>query len=323
MAKIRYKYNPKTLQYEKIELTIKERLKQFAGYLLSSVFLGVAFLVAAYTFIDSPKEAALKREIKELLRNYEILNRRFNQVEVVLGDLQNRDDNIYRVIFEAEPIPESVRKAGIGGVNRYRDLESSDYSEILIETAKRLDKIEKQLYIQSKSFDDVIELVKTKEEKLASIPAIQPVSNSDLKRMASGFGFRIHPIYKTRIFHSGMDFTAPTGTDIYATGNGTVTHVEFSNRGYGNHVVVKHGFGYETLYAHMSKIFVKPGQKVNRGEVIGLVGNTGTSTAPHLHYEVRKNGNPVNPINFYFNDLTPEQYQEMIYLSSQVNQTFD
>jgi murein DD-endopeptidase MepM/ murein hydrolase activator NlpD len=323
LAKIKYKYNPKTLQYEKIELTFKERLKQFFGYFISSVFLGVAFLVLAYTFIDSPKEAAMRRETKELLNNYELLNSRFSQAEKVLADLQNRDDNIYRVIFETEPISESVRKAGIGGVNRYRHLENSNYSDILIETTKRLDRLEKQMYIQSRSYDEVIDLAKMKEEQLVSIPAIQPVSNRDLKRMASGYGYRIHPVYKTRIFHSGMDFTAPTGTEIYATGNGVVTSVEKSNRGYGNHIVIQHGFGYETLYAHLSEMHVRKGQKVKRGEVIGLVGNTGTSTAPHLHYEVRKNGNPVNPINFYFNDLTPEEYEEMIYMSAQINQSFD
>ena len=323
MAKVKYKYNPKTLQYERIELTIKERLKQVFGFLLSGLFLGTVLLVLAYTFIDSPKEASLRRENKELLRNYELMNKQLNQVEMVLADIQNRDDNIYRVIFESEPIPETVRKAGIGGVNRYRNLESSKYAEILVASKKRLDNLEKQLYIQSKSFDEVIELAKMKEEKLVSIPAIQPVSNKNLKRMASGFGYRIHPVYKTRTFHAGMDFTAPTGTEIFSTGNGEVVYVETSNRGYGNNVIVKHGFGYETLYAHMSKILVREGQKVKRGEVIGLVGNTGTSTAPHLHYEVRKNGQAVNPINFYFNDLSPEEFEEMIKISSQVNQSFD
>ena len=240
-----------------------------------------------------------------------------------MEDLQERDDNIYRVIFEAEPIPSTVREAGIGGVDRYSELEGLSNGDIVIETAKKLDLIAKKAYIQSKSLDELENLAKRKEDMLRSIPAIQPISNSDLKRIASSFGMRIHPFYKVPKMHTGMDFTAPTGTDIYATGDGVVQKVDYSQRGYGNHVVIDHGFGYATLYAHMHSISVRPGQKVKRGSVIGQVGNTGMSVAPHLHYEVHKAGKQINPINYFFNDLTPEEYEKVIELSSLPTQSFD
>lgn len=275
--------------------------------MVSSIFLGFIFYVAASKFIDSPKEKLLKRENSQLKAQYELLDQRMIQAEDVLGDIQKRDDDIYRTIFEAEPIPREIRKAGFGGVNRYRKLEGFKNSDLIVESSTQLDQITKQLYIQSKSYDEVYEMAIKKEKMLASIPAIQPVSNKDLKRMASGYGMRMHPIYKRRKMHTGMDFSAETGKEIYATGNGKVVKVEKSRRGYGNHVVIDHGYGYKTLYAHMSKFNVRKGQNIKRGEVIGYVGNTGRSVAPHLHYEVLKNSNPVNPVNFYFNDLSPEE----------------
>ena len=214
-------------------------------------------------------------------------------------------------------------KAGYGGIDRYKALEGYDNADLIVETTRKLDKLTKQMYVQSKSFDEIVELAKNKSHMLASIPAIQPISNKDLTRIASGFGYRIHPIYKTTKFHEGLDFSAPIGTDIYATGNGIVKVVENDSRGYGNHVIISHGFGYETLYGHMSKILVRNGQKVNRGDIIGAVGSTGTSTAPHLHYEVIKQGNKIDPISFFYNDLSPEEYQKMIEMSSQSNQSFD
>ena len=276
-----------------------------------------------FTFFDSPKEKMLNREIENMVFQYNQIKDKLNQISIVMADLQNRDDNIYRVIFEAEPIPNSIRKAGYGGVNRYEALKGYNNSDLIINTTKKLDQISKQLYIQSKSFDEIIELAKHKSEMLAAIPAIQPVSNKNLSRMASGFGPRIDPIYKTKKFHAGMDFSAKTGTPIYATGNGKVIRVRKSRKGYGNHVKIDHGYGYITLYAHMQKYIVKKGQKVKRGEVIGYVGNTGKSVAPHLHYEVHKNGKKVNPVNFFYNDLTSEEYEKMIILSSQNNQSFD
>jgi murein DD-endopeptidase MepM/ murein hydrolase activator NlpD len=323
MGKNKYKYNPSTLDYELVSLTTGDHIKKIGSFIMTGLVFASLIIFIAYTFFDSPKETALKRENKQLQIQYTFLNKRLNNLEEVLEDVQHRDDNIYRTIFEAEPIPDNIRKAGIGGANRYVDLEGFEHSTTVIETTKQLDLIEKQLYIQSKSFDEVIEMAINKEEMLASIPAIQPISNQELKRMASGYGYRMHPIYKTRKLHTGMDFTAPTGTEIFATGNGVIKNVVRSKKGYGNHIVIDHGFAYETLYAHMSKFNVIKGQKIRRGDVIGYVGSTGTSTAPHLHYEVHKDGKKINPINFYFNDLTPEEYDEMIEISSSANQSFD
>jgi murein DD-endopeptidase MepM/ murein hydrolase activator NlpD len=245
------------------------------------------------------------------------------QVSTVLADMQDRDDNIYRVIFEAEPIPNSIRKAGFGGVDRYKELEGYLNSDLIIETTKKLDQLSKQIYIQSKSFDEVVKLVKNKETMLASIPAIQPISNKDLKHVPSGFGWRTDPIYKTQEFHPGIDFTANTGTEIYSTGDGVVSRADNMAQGYGNHVVIKHGFGYETLYGHMTKYIVRPGQKVKRGELIGYVGSTGRSTGPHVHYEVIKNGQKANPVNYFYQDLSPAEYQKLIEISSRASQSFD
>jgi murein DD-endopeptidase MepM/ murein hydrolase activator NlpD len=276
-----------------------------------------------FQFFDSPKEKRLKNEIENLTDQYNIIDNNIKEIEIVLDDIQKRDDNIYRTIFEADPIPNSIRKQGFGGVNRYKKLRGFSNSEIIINTTKKIDQLTKQLYLQSKSFDEIINLAKNKTKMLSSIPAIQPVSNKDLSRMASGYGYRIHPIYKTRKLHAGMDFSAKTGTEIYATGDGVVSKVKKSRRGYGNHVKINHGFGYETLYAHMSKYIVKRGQKVKRGEIIGYVGNTGTSVAPHLHYEVHKEKRKINPVNFYYNDLNPDEYEKMLEISSQSNQSFD
>jgi len=323
MAKVKYYYDTKTLSYKRIELSGLNKLKRLFYFLIVSAFTGLLMVIIFFQFFDSPKEKRLNREIDILTTQYEIVDDKLRQVELVLDDVQNRDDNIYRVIFEADPIPKSIRKAGYGGVNRYENLKGFNNSALIINTSEKVDQISKQLYIQSKSFDDIIELAKNKSDMLAALPAIQPVSNKNLSRMASGYGYRIHPIYKTRKMHSGMDFSAKSGTPIYATGDGKVSKVRRSRRGYGNHVIIDHGFGYKTLYAHMKKYAVKRGQKVKRGEVIGYVGSTGTSVAPHLHYEVHKDGRKINPVNFYFNDLNPEEYEKMLEISSQNNQSFD
>lgn len=323
MAEKKYKYNVKTLSYEKIELTVRDRLKRLGTYSLTGVVFAAIFITLTYFFIDSPKEKQLKRENAQLLLQYELLNKKLGQISNVLSDLENRDDNIYRVIFEAEPISENIRKAGFGGVNRYTNLEGFKNSEIVINTHKNLDQLTKQLYIQSKSFDEVFDMARKKEDMLASIPSIIPISNEDLKRVSSGFGMRMHPVLKIPKFHEGQDFTAPTGTDIYATGNGTVTKVSKERFGFGYHVIINHGYGFETIYAHMSQILVRENQKVKRGDVIGLVGSTGTSTAPHLHYEVIKNGNKIDPVNYYYQDLTPSQYKDVVDQSSLPLQSFD
>jgi murein DD-endopeptidase MepM/ murein hydrolase activator NlpD len=323
MAKVKYYYDTKTLSYKRIKISRVNKIKNLLYFLTGSAFTGLVMVIIFFQFFDSPKEKILNREIKQLSTQYEVVENKLKQVEVVLDDIQQRDDNIYRVIFEADPIPKSIRKAGYGGVNRYKDLTGYNNAELVITTANKVDQITKQLYIQSKSFDEIMELAKNKADMLASIPAIQPVSNKDLSRMASGYGYRIHPIYKTRKLHTGMDFSAKTGTPIYATGDGKIIKVKRSRRGHGNHVMIDHGYGYKTLYAHMSKYTVRKGQKVKRGDIIGYVGDTGMSTAPHLHYEVHKDGKKINPVNFYYNDLTSDQYEKMLEISSQNNQSFD
>lgn len=325
MSKIKYKFNTKSLTYEKVTVSFFKRLWQALSYLFTGLVFATIAIFIAYNYFDlnSPKEKRLERELAELGLQYQLLNNRMGEVSEVLDDIQERDNNIYRTIFEAEPIPITIRKAGFGGVERYKELQGYDNSELMIATTSRLDRLSKQLYIQSKSFDEVAKLVKNKAQLLASIPAIQPISNEELKHQPSGFGWRTHPIYKTPEFHPGMDFASPEGTEIYATGDGVVLRADNMAQGYGNHVVLDHGYGYETLYGHMSKMAVRAGQQVKRGQLIGYVGSTGLSTAPHVHYEVRKNGQVVNPINFYYNDLTPEQYQKLIEISSQSSQSFD
>jgi len=323
MSKVKFQFDKRTLTYRKVEVGVKQVLFRIFGYLAAASVFAVVVVVLFTTFFDSPKEKQLKREIAAIELQYSVLGKRMARVDQVLGELQEKDDDIYRVIFEAEPIPSSVRAAGFGGVNRYRELEQLENSEIVITTTKRLDELTKQLVVQSRSFDEVIALAKNKEAMLASIPAIQPVSNEKLTRVASGFNYRIHPIYKVRHFHTGIDFSSPRGTEIYATGDGVVEEVTMKKSGYGYHVVLDHGYDYKTLYAHMSRFKVRVGEKVKRGDVIGYVGSTGTSTAPHLHYEVIKNGEKINPMNFFFNDLTPEEYEKVLELSSQSNQSFD
>ena len=323
MKKAKYYYDKKSLSYKRIEKTWKHRLKNISVFMFASAFFGLIMVFAAFNFFDSPKEKMLKRELDKLKLQYELMDKSLNQISAVLENIKDRDDNIYRVIFEAEPIPNSIRKAGIGGVNRYKDLEGYDNSEILISTVKKIDQISKQLYIQSKSFDEVIEMAQRKSDMMASIPAIQPVKNNELKRIASGYGRRIDPYYKKLKFHYGVDFSAPKGTPIYATGDGVVAKTKRSKRGFGNHVVIDHGYGYESLYAHMTKYTVRNGQKVRRGDIIGYVGSSGKSTAPHLHYEVHKDGKKINPAYYFHNDLSPEEFDRMLELSSQENQSFD
>ncbi len=323
MSKVKYRYNPDTLSYDRIETGFKYYLSGFFTYTGFGAVMGVVFFLAYVYLFDSPRESRLERENSRLISQYEIMAQTLDQVQVVLDDIQQRDENVYRVIYQADSIPNSVRKAGFGGVNRYNYLEDMDNASIVIKTALKLDLIKKQLYVQSKSFDEIESLTRRKEEMIRSIPAIQPISNNDLRRTASGWGWRIDPIYKIRKFHEGLDFSAPVGTEIYATGDGIAVNVSVSPIGYGKYIEIDHGFGYSTLYAHLDGFKVKPGQRVKRGEVIGYVGNTGKSTAPHLHYEVRIKNLAVDPAHYFFQDLTPEQYEKMLHISSNSNQTFD
>jgi len=323
MAKAKFYYDSDTLSYQPISKSPKKVFRNsivigLAGLLL--MFLG--FLTFS-NFLKPPSEIQTQRELDNLKFNFGLLKKRVDESSSILEEIQQRDNGVYRVIFEAEPISEEKRNAGFGGVNRYKSLEGYNNSDLIKEVTKKIDVLDKRLVIQSKSLDEIVVLAKNKSEMLASIPAIQPVANKSLKRMASGYGMRIHPIYKTRKMHWGMDFSASRGTDVHATGNGKVKWVKYSRKGYGKHVMISHGYGYETLYAHMSKINVSKGQKVNRGDVIGLVGSSGSSTAPHLHYEVKKGKQKLNPVYFYRNDLTPEEYDRLLLLSAQENQSLD
>ena len=323
MPRTKYKFNHETLSFDRIRLGLRQTFLRLFGYFVASLLLALIYGFIFMFVFDSPQEKALKREIAQLTLQYELMNREMENVEKVLVHLQETDDNLYRTIFETEPLPSSYRNGGIGGVNRYQELEGFSNSELVIETARRLDRIRKKIYVQSESFDELIAYAKEKEEMLSSIPAIQPISNKDLKRTASGFGYRIHPIYKISKFHSGMDFTAPTGTDVFATGNGVIKEVKSARRELGNHIIIDHGFGFQTVYAHLDGFNVRVGQRVKRGDVIGFVGSTGLSTAPHLHYEVLVNGSHTDPAMYYFNDLTPEEYERMLEISGKSGQTFD
>jgi murein DD-endopeptidase MepM/ murein hydrolase activator NlpD len=319
---INYRFNPDTLSFDKIERNVRTLIKRALGYLSTGIVSGIIFFFIFLQFFETPVTKRLKRENEQLLSQYNLMNKDIEKISKAMEDIQMRDDNIYRVIFEANPIPSSVRMAGFGGANRYTKLESMDNSELIISVAKKLDVLSKQVYVQSKSYDDVVKMALGKEKMLASIPSIMPVSNRDLKRTASGWGIRMHPIYRIPRFHYGMDFTAPTGTEIFATGNGIVKEAG-RDAGYGNTIIIDHGYGYETMYGHLSRIMVKIGQTIKRGDIIGLVGSTGASVGPHLHYEVSKNGQKVNPQNYYFQDLNPMEYEKMITISSNTGQSYD
>ena len=319
----KYIFNPMTLTYEKFRLGWKQRLVTFVYFLATTGVFATAFVFIWYNFFGSPRERIQKRELEYMKLQYEMMTDRLNGLEKLLSDMQDRDDNIYRVIFEANPIPSSVRKAGYGGADRYEKMEGYANSDIIIETAKRLDRISSQLYVQSKSYDEVFDLAKNKSEMLSSIPAIQPVKIKDMRRISSYFGVRLDPYYKVKKFHEGVDFSVPTGTSVFAAGNGKVIEADVSAWGYGKRLTIDHGFGYKTTYSHLSQFKVKVGDIVKRGQLVAASGNSGKSTAPHVHFEVHKNGTPVNPIHFFFNDLSPEEYEQIIKLSAEPSQTMD
>jgi len=325
MSKVKYYYDPDTLSYRKIEPKKSRRYRNIFLFSLGSVISGLLGLILLLNtnVLNTPRELSLQREAKNYELRFELLNKKMEQMEQVLGNIEDRDNNIYRLYFEANPIPEEQRKAGFGGVNRYKSLEGFNNSEMVISTTKRLDIIQKQMVIQSKSLDEITKLAEEKEKLLAAIPAIQPVNNEELTRMASGFGWRSDPFTKARKMHRGMDFTAPKGTPIYATGDGVVKRADNNASGYGKHIRIDHGYGYMTLYGHLSKYNVKRRQKVKRGDLIGFVGSTGRSEAPHVHYEVWKEGQRINPINFYYGSLSAEEFENMLKFATQENQSLD
>ncbi|MCQ2194534.1 MAG: M23 family metallopeptidase [Paludibacteraceae bacterium] len=318
--KEKFQYNPITLTFERIDNTIKHKLMKFSYHLLSSSLTGLALFVAFVLIFPSPRERILRTERAQLETQYELLNKQLDQIQEVLTDMQQRDDNLYRVVVQAEPIPSDVRT--MINEEKYDDFHKKSNSDLAYTTSKKMDAIRRQLYIQTNSFDEIVNLAKNKEEMLLCTPSIQPVLNKDLNRMASGYGVRIDPIYHTPKFHAGMDFSGDRGTEIYATAKGVI---EFKGwkQGYGNCIIVDHGFGYKTLYAHMDNFKAKQGAKVNRGDVIGFMGSTGKSTGNHLHYEVHYKGKPTDPRNYYFMDLNPEEYDKMVQLSSNYGNVFD
>jgi len=294
-------------------------------FLVASALFGfLGFVILLNTpYFQTPKELLQAREIENLKLNYAVLNNKMNQINDVVSAIEDRDNNLYRVYFNAEPIPDEERKAGYGDINRYKKIEGYNNSQLVLNTTKRIDVLSKELAIQSKSLDYILKLAKAKSNLLAAIPAIQPVRNENLKRMASGFGYRTDPFTKARKMHEGMDFTSKTGTPIFATGDGIVAQADNRTSGFGNHIVIRHGYGYETLYAHLSKYKCRPGQRIKRGDIIGFVGSTGRSEAPHLHYEVHKNGRVVNPLNFYYGNISAVEYVAISQLANQENQSLD
>ena len=320
--KKKYRINPETLAMEQVEHGFRYWLRQTGNYIFAGIVIGVLLLYVLLTFFPSPREKQLKKEKDAMQAQLEVLNQQVDQMQIVMTDLQQRDDNLYRVLFGAEPIPLHIRQGAQRKIDYYERIASMTNSELAADLTLKVDMLGKEIYVQAKSYDDIVAMAKTQEIRMENIPAIQPVMNKDLKRVASGYGMRIDPVYHVRKFHQGMDFTAPTGTDIYATGNAKVVFSGWK-QGYGNTVILDHGFGYQTLYAHLFKSLVREGQRVRRYDVIALVGNTGKSTGPHLHYEVRLHGKPVDPRNYYFYDLSPEEYDKMIQLSNNFGQMLD
>jgi murein DD-endopeptidase MepM/ murein hydrolase activator NlpD len=318
-----YNNNPLTQDLEVMKTSKSKALLRFVLVFLS--FLGVAFLFAIllFTFFQSPKEMMQARELEYMKLQYEILNDRLDNMEVLMTDMEERDNNLYRVMFEADPIPSSVRRSGFLDADRYADLYGYKNSGLIVNTARKLDVIASQLYNQSVSYDTLFAMARNKSDMLAHIPAIFPVKETEVKYISSFFGYRPDPIYKVEKFHSGIDFSAALGTDTYATGDGVVADVERNEWGYGNLVVIDHGYGYKTRYAHLQKAAVRKGQKVKRGQKIGTIGDSGKTTGVHLHYEVLKNDVQVDPINFFYNDLTPDEYELILQHSTLPTQTMD
>ena len=321
-TKKKYKINPDTLVLEQVEHGLRYWLRQTGIYIFGGIVLGVIFLYLFLVFFPSPREKQLLREKEAMEAQLTNLHQQVDQMQIVMTDLQQRDDNLYRVLFGAEPIPMSIRQGTQRKIAYYEELASMTNSQLSADLALKVDVLEKEMYVQAKSYDDILEMAKNQKIRMENIPAIQPVMNKDLKRVASGYGMRIDPVYHVRKFHQGMDFTAPTGTEVFATGNAKVKFTGWK-QGYGNTVILDHGFGYETLYAHLYKSLVRKGQKVRRSDIIAFVGDSGKSTGPHLHYEVRLNGKPVDPRNYYFYDLSPEEYDQMIQLSNNFGQMLD
>ncbi|PWT73748.1 MAG: peptidase M23 [Bacteroidetes bacterium] len=323
MKKIKYFYNTNTLRYEKLETPLRVTLLRILGFFSASIVTAVILVSLAYRYFPSANEKRLMQKNENLKDDYFVLNEKVRKLQDQMTELEKRDNDVYRSIFEANPIPDSARAKALAQQEEIKLVSSMDQDNLSSSIATTLNNLNARINFQTKSYNEINGFIKNKEILLACTPAIQPVSNKDLKRIASGFGYRIDPVYKTTKFHAGLDFSAPQGTPIYATANGTVETAGNTGNGYGNHVVINNGYGYSTLFGHMFRIKVRPGQKVKRGEIIGWVGNTGKSTGPHCHYEVHRNGEPVDPVYYFYNDITPEQYDRLLKLASSSNQSFD
>ena len=323
MKKIKYFFNTHTLRFEKIEVPLKVRLLQTIGFILASIAVGVLFVAILFQYIDSPKEKLLRQQNTAYKESYAVLQERIKQLELQMVELEQRDNEVYRSIFEATPIPDSARVKEMSVKNEIRLIQSLSNTALTDNIRNQLNNLSLRMSFQGQSFAEITTMVKNKEKLLRAIPAIQPVSNRNLKRVASGFGYRIDPLYKDSSLHAGLDFSAPTGTPIYATADGEVQIAGFNTDGYGNKVVINHGYGFQTLYAHMVRVIANVGQSVKRGEVIGYVGSTGKSTGSHLHYEVIKRGTKVDPVYYFYNDLTPAQFDRLLKEAAANKQSLD
>ena len=323
MKKIKYYYNTNTLRYEKLETPLRVTLLRVFGFVSAAIVTALILLSLAYKYFPSANEKRLMQKNESLRDNYFVVDQKVKKLQDLMVTLEKRDNEVYRAIFEANPVPDSARAKALAQEEETKLVESMDQENLATSIGHSLNNLSARMNFQTKSYQVIDGFIKNKEQLLACTPAIQPVSNKDLKRIASGFGYRIDPVYKTTKFHAGLDFAAPIGTPIYATANGTVETAGNSGNGYGNHVVIDNGYGYSTLFGHMFKVKCRPGQKVKRGEIIGYVGSTGKSTGPHCHYEVHRNGDPVDPVYYFYNDITPEQYDRLLKLASSSNQSFD
>ncbi len=323
MKKVKYFYNTHTLQFQKLTTPLRVRLLQVFGYIAASIVTGIIIFAITFRYVDSPKEKFMRQQNDDLKQNYKIIQERVKQLELQMNEIATRDNDVYRAIFESNPIPDSIRIKEMEKKQQVNIIQAMGESELVKSVTAQLNNLSLRMGYQLKSFDAIANMVKNKEQLLAAIPSIQPISNRNLNRIASGFGYRIDPVYKDRRLHAGLDFTAPTGTPIYATADGIIKDAGFNTGGYGNRVVINHGFGYETIYAHMYRIKARIGTKIKRGEVIGYVGNTGKSTGPHCHYEVHRKGIPLDPIYYFYNDLTPAQFDRLLKLAAASNQSFD
>ena len=321
--KAKWVYNPHKLKFEMVQISLRKRLFQIFGFLSSSFVMGVIFFFVFESFVDSPEEKSLKQDNAFLKEQLGDMNNKVDQISGVLADLHNKDNQVYRATYEKDQITDEQFNGGTGGVDKYKSLLGFRNSDAVVELTQRIDQLRSQVKIQATSFDELIKSAGQKSEMLASIPAIQPIANNDLRMIASGFGYRLDPIYKTAKMHSGIDFTASYGKEIHATGNGYVAEAGMGGDGYGIKVVINHGFGYQTLYGHMCKLNVRPGQKIQRGDVIGYVGSTGKSTGPQIHFEVIKNGQKLNPVHFFYNDVTPADYRKLGKIAERDGQSFD